>query len=337
MLGAFFVRKSGVQNRHLISENVVNIGRNCGRKADFWNQQNRGATRVEHRLHRRKVNSCLSRSCDAMQQDSREFLRIDERANSIQRRPLRRVKFHSRRKAAWIYGGFRQLNSLLKYLDEPALDQRSEGAAGNVEFAQGLNVELAASGGERVDNRLLIGIQLWLRRRFSFFGAGLEGRPYTISFSIEFQRTCTFAAKWSVTQHRHLPRTAGIRHVRHVFALDPFLSDHACEQRRRNAGDRTQRALARFIAHRQIIQSAVLRVLRFRIFLRPRRRSSAARQVQRHVTFFGDPVHDGATKLSIQWQHGPKHFADRGEVVVADPFPQPQQFFRESGRLVQHF
>ena len=59
--------------------------------------------------------------------------------------------------------------------------------------------------------------------------------------------------------------------------------------------------------------------------------------MQRHVSFFGNPIDNCAAKLRIQRQHGAEDFANRGQVVFADPFPQPQQFFGKRRRLIQDF
>ena len=117
VLGALFVRKPGVQNRDLVSEDFVNIGGDRGREPDFRYQQDRRSPRIEHRLHSGEIYSGFSRSGDTMQQNPRKLPRINQSANLTECRLLRGIELHSRWKNSRVYGGFRQLDRFGDYFD----------------------------------------------------------------------------------------------------------------------------------------------------------------------------------------------------------------------------
>ena len=57
--------------------------------------------------------------------------------------------------------------------------------------------------------------------------------------------------------------------------------------------------------------------------------------MQRHLTFFGEAVADGAFELGVQWEHGAEHIPERGEIVVGDPAAEMQQLIVENWNGIQ--
>src|SRR6478672_13845989 len=62
MLGAFFIRKPGMEDGNLVAEDVVNVSCNGWREADLRNKQNGRASGIEYRLHRREIHGGFPRS-----------------------------------------------------------------------------------------------------------------------------------------------------------------------------------------------------------------------------------------------------------------------------------
>jgi hypothetical protein len=51
------------------------------------------------------------------------------------------------------------------------------------------------------------------------------------------------------------------------------------------------------------------------------------------MSLLGDPIRHFAPELSVQRQHGAKNFADWGQIIFADPFPQAQKFVAKRWRV----
>ena len=64
--------------------------------------------------------------------------------------------------------------------------------------------------------------------------------------------------------------------------------------------------------------------------------SGHAGEVQRHLTMLGQAIADRTLELGVQREHGAKHFADRGEVVIGDPAAELEQLLVEHGRWVEN-
>jgi hypothetical protein len=60
LLRALFIRKCGVQDGNFIAEDLVQIGGDRGREADFRNEQDGGASSLEHGAHARQVDGSLA-------------------------------------------------------------------------------------------------------------------------------------------------------------------------------------------------------------------------------------------------------------------------------------
>src|SRR3989442_13364247 len=65
-----------------------------------------------------------------------------------------------------------------------------------------------------------------------------------------------------------------------------------------------------------------------------RERPCAAGEVQRNVTLVCDPINNCTSKFRTQRKHGAEDFSERSEVVLADPFSQPQQLLPERRQLI---
>jgi hypothetical protein len=74
LLGAFAVGERGVEDGNFVAENLMQIGRDCRRQADFRNEENRGASSLEHAAHGCQINRCFARAGDAVQQHAGEFV-----------------------------------------------------------------------------------------------------------------------------------------------------------------------------------------------------------------------------------------------------------------------
>src|SRR5437763_2464342 len=92
LFSSLVVREPGMQNGDLFSEYAVQVGGRGGRKSYFGNQQNRGASLREDRLHRRQIYGSLAGPGHAMQQRYREAPFADARLNRIQCAGLRGVQ-----------------------------------------------------------------------------------------------------------------------------------------------------------------------------------------------------------------------------------------------------
>ena len=77
LLGAFFVGKRRVQDGDFVAEDLVQIGGDGGREADFRNQQNGGASGFEHRAHAGEIDGSLAGAGDAVQKDAGKLSCVD--------------------------------------------------------------------------------------------------------------------------------------------------------------------------------------------------------------------------------------------------------------------
>ena len=67
------------------------------------------------------------------------------------------------------------------------------------------------------------------------------------------------------------------------------------------------------------------------------RRPGHSRQMQRHLSSVGDAIRNRPLKLSRQRQHGTKHLANRGKIVIGNPLAELQKLFIENGREIKRF
>jgi len=75
LLGRFLVGQRGMQDRGPFSENLVQIGGHRGSQADLRDEQDRGASRLEHRPHARQIHRVLPKPVDPVQQHARKLAR----------------------------------------------------------------------------------------------------------------------------------------------------------------------------------------------------------------------------------------------------------------------
>ena len=89
LLRALFVGERGMQDRNFVAEDLMQIGGNGGREADFRNQKNGGAARFKHRAHAGEINRRLARARYAVQKHAGKLSRVDGFAQPIERGLLR--------------------------------------------------------------------------------------------------------------------------------------------------------------------------------------------------------------------------------------------------------
>src|ERR1700676_2233089 len=53
------------------------------------------------------------------------------------------------------------------------------------------------------------------------------------------------------------------------------------------------------------------------------------------ASFLGDAITDGSLKFSAEREHAAKHFAERSEIIIGDPFAQPHQLLVKNRLRVQ--
>ena len=77
LLGALVVGKRGVQDGDFVAEDLMEIGGDGGRQANFRHEQNGGASRFEHRAHARQIDGGFPGAGNAMQQHAGKFAGCD--------------------------------------------------------------------------------------------------------------------------------------------------------------------------------------------------------------------------------------------------------------------
>ena len=85
LLRALLVGERGVQDGNFIAEDLVQIGGDRWREADFRDEENGGAPSFEHGAHAREVNGGLARAGNAVQKDAGKLALVNRLAQSIQR------------------------------------------------------------------------------------------------------------------------------------------------------------------------------------------------------------------------------------------------------------
>ncbi len=85
LLGALFVGERGVQDGNFVAEDLVQIGGDRRREADFRDEENGGASGFEHCAHAGEVDGGFARAGDAVQKDAGKLARVNGFAQSIQR------------------------------------------------------------------------------------------------------------------------------------------------------------------------------------------------------------------------------------------------------------
>ena len=68
LLGAFFVGERGVQDGDFVAENLMQVGGDGGREADFRDEEDGGASGFEHSAHAGQVHRGLSGAGDAVEE-----------------------------------------------------------------------------------------------------------------------------------------------------------------------------------------------------------------------------------------------------------------------------
>ena len=130
----------------------------------------------------------------------------------------------------------------------PSLHQRAQRGARDLQRLQGIHRRSSSRGGESIDQRLLVGVEL----AFHSF------------------------------ENRKLHSAGRITRVGQIFAGNPFFSHHARQQRLRRPGSAPQAFFSRRLAVRQVLKHAKLGELILGSFLGARGRSRHSCKVQSH-------------------------------------------------------
>ncbi len=302
LLGPLGIGERGVQDRDLVSENLMQVGGGLRRQADLRHQQDRRPAGGEHVLHGRQVHRRLARAGDAEQQRDREPLLFDPFANLFESRRLRRVEREVERGLA-----FKTRNGKLRRLFEDVHDaaprQRRQRGLRHLEAAQMFHRSASAGRGQSLHDPLLIRIEL----AADFF------------------------------QLNDAARAPGIARAGNILGGDPSLAHQPGQQLAAGAKGGAQRLFARAVAGGQVVEHAVFEHLLVGALLGSPRGSPLCRFVQRRPSRLGDAERPRALHLRAQRQHGAEDLAERRQVVVGDPFAQAHQLGIEHGCGVEDF
>ena len=186
-----------MQNGNFIAEDLMQVGGDRRREADFRDEENGGTSSFEHRAHACEIDGGLARAGNAMQKHAGKFALVNRLAHSIQRGLLRWIQIEGKRRRPRLGPGNGEVGRLLDDFDKSALHQRAQRGPRDLERLQRFCGNAASGSGEGFNKQPLV--------RVEFAVGGLE--------------------------QRDLHGARGVVRRGNVFAYQPFLAHHSAEDR----------------------------------------------------------------------------------------------------------